>query len=200
MDPALLIPTLHAHHDDLMEFRDGLHCNVEPAAVDIVELKRNYGDRLSLLGNIDLPYTLTDVEESEKAERQAANRGDRAPNRRYIIASENSIPSHALPENLKAMSEAIEVQLATSKLERRDWSRGPGREERTSPASSAGSFPERSSASTFIPSHSQLASCLVYNDMIGSGIGTPFHHPFNVHRRCRCWGSAFVFMMKLTRG
>jgi len=45
--------------DDLVDCGvDALH-PIEPKAMDIVQLKRNYGDRLALLGNVDLSYTLT---------------------------------------------------------------------------------------------------------------------------------------------
>ncbi len=94
--------------DDLLEFGMVGIGNIEPAAVDIVELKEKYGDKITLMGNIDLHYTLTRGTAEEVKESVKQRIEQCAPNGRYIIASENSIPSYVLPENLKAMSEAVE--------------------------------------------------------------------------------------------
>ncbi|NLM95767.1 MAG: hypothetical protein GX165_09380 [Firmicutes bacterium] len=82
--------------------------NLEPAAVDIVQLKKDYGHRVGLLGNIDLNYTLTRAT-GEEVEAQVKLRiSQLAPGGRYLLASENSIPSYVRPENLLAMSRAVE--------------------------------------------------------------------------------------------
>jgi uroporphyrinogen decarboxylase len=33
--------------------------NIEPSAIDIEQLKRDFGERITIIGNIDLNYTLT---------------------------------------------------------------------------------------------------------------------------------------------
>ncbi len=76
---------------------------IEPQAMDIVEVKKRYGDRFCIFGNIDLDHTLTrgtvqDVEEQVKKRiRQLAPGGG------YGLAASNSIPEYVKPENYKAM-------------------------------------------------------------------------------------------------
>ncbi|MGI6034300.1 MAG: uroporphyrinogen decarboxylase family protein [Limnochordia bacterium] len=94
--------------DDLIDLGIVGIANIEPGAVDIVELKQTYGDRITLMGNIDLHYTLTRGTPAEVSESVKKRIEQCAPNGRYIMASENSIPSYVLPENLKAMSQAVE--------------------------------------------------------------------------------------------
>lgn len=82
--------------------------NCEPNAVDIVALKQQYGDRITLFGNVDLHYTLTrgseaDVDAAVKELMTAV-----APGGRYMIASENCFPAYSKPGSLLAMSRAVE--------------------------------------------------------------------------------------------
>ena len=51
--------------EDLLPLGMSAIGNLEPAAVDIVQLKKDYGHRVALLGNIDLNYTLTRATEEE---------------------------------------------------------------------------------------------------------------------------------------
>jgi len=79
---------------------------IEPQAMDIVEVKRRYGDRFCIFGNIDLDYTLTlgsvaDVEEQVKQRIR-----ELAPGGGYGLAASNSIPDYVKPENYRAMVEA----------------------------------------------------------------------------------------------
>ncbi|MGI6036853.1 MAG: uroporphyrinogen decarboxylase family protein [Limnochordia bacterium] len=94
--------------EDLMELGMVGIGNIEPGAVDIVDLKERYGHRLTLLGNIDLSYTLTRGTAEEVKAKVKERIAQCAPGGRYLIASENSIPPYVLAENLLAMSEAIE--------------------------------------------------------------------------------------------
>lgn len=94
--------------DDLMAFGMKGIGNIEPAAVDIVELKAKYGDRLTLFGNIDLHYTLTRGTPAEVEESVRQRIEQVGPGGRYILASENSIPPYVLPDNLIAMGRALE--------------------------------------------------------------------------------------------
>ena len=84
---------------------DGLN-PIEPKAMNINELKQNYGKRISLIGNIDLGYTLTRGTPGEvKAEvRQRIH--DLAPGGGYAVASSNSVPEYVPLANFNAMREA----------------------------------------------------------------------------------------------
>lgn len=92
--------------DDLVDCGvKGVH-PVEPQAMDIVDLKKRYGDRLCIFGNIDLDYTLTrgTVEEVEQLVIQRLKA--LAPGGGYGLAASNSIPDYVIPENYRAMVEA----------------------------------------------------------------------------------------------
>lgn len=93
--------------DDLMSLGiNGLH-PIEPGPMDINEVKRLYGDRLCLVGNIDLHYTLTrgtptevEAEVRERIQRVGQGGG-------YILSSSNSITSYCKLENIIAMWDAV---------------------------------------------------------------------------------------------
>ncbi|RME50429.1 MAG: hypothetical protein D6790_21230 [Caldilineae bacterium] len=93
--------------DDLLTLGfDALH-PIEPGAMDIEALKRDYGHRLCLVGNIDLHYTLTrgtpeEVEDEVRRRIQVVGRGGG-----YMISSGNSIASYCKVENVWAMARAI---------------------------------------------------------------------------------------------
>jgi len=93
--------------DDLITLGfDGLH-PIEPGPMDIEALKRDYGDRLCLIGNIDLHYTLTlgtaeEVANEVRRRIQIVGAGGG-----YMISSANSITSYCKIENVRAMAEAI---------------------------------------------------------------------------------------------
>ena len=93
--------------DMLVEARvDALH-PIEPAAgMDIAEVKKRYGDRLCVIGNIDCRKLLTggsprDVEEAVKETIAKV-----APGGGYILSSSNSIHPGVRPENFVAMVKA----------------------------------------------------------------------------------------------
>jgi uroporphyrinogen decarboxylase len=94
--------------EDLIESGfDALH-PCEPASMDIDVLKRKYGDRLCLCGNINLDSTLTlgtpaDVEQEVKLRIKTI-----APGGGYCCGSSNSIPEYVPYENYLAMIEAIQ--------------------------------------------------------------------------------------------
>ncbi|RIK41555.1 MAG: hypothetical protein DCC57_18850 [Chloroflexi bacterium] len=93
--------------DDLLTLGfDGLH-PLEPGAMDIEAVKREYGQRLCLVGNIDLHYTLTlgapaEVEAEVKRRIETIGQGGG-----YMISSANSITSYCKIENVWAMIRAI---------------------------------------------------------------------------------------------
>ncbi|HRJ41430.1 MAG: hypothetical protein KJZ86_25470 [Caldilineaceae bacterium] len=85
---------------------DGLH-PIEPGAMDIEALKRDYGQRICIIGNIDLHYTLTlgtpeEVEDEVRRRIQTVGAGGG-----YMISSANSLTSYCKVENVWAMARAI---------------------------------------------------------------------------------------------
>ncbi len=80
---------------------------IEPKFMDIVQVKQRYGDRLALVGNIDLVYTLTrgTPEEVDAEVRQRIR--DLAPGGGYALASANSITEYVPVANYNAMREAV---------------------------------------------------------------------------------------------
>jgi uroporphyrinogen decarboxylase len=80
----------------------------EPASMDILQLKRNYGGRLCLMGNINLDSTLClgtpdDVIEEVKLRLRTV-----APGGGYCCGSSNSIPEYVPFDNYLAMIQTIQ--------------------------------------------------------------------------------------------
>lgn len=85
---------------------DGLH-PIEPhAGMDIGEVKRRYGGKICLIGNIDCTSLLPmgTPEEVEEAVKETIAKA--APGGGYILSSSNSIHPGVKPENFLAMVEA----------------------------------------------------------------------------------------------
>ena len=92
--------------DDLIDLGiTGWH-PVEKQAHDINEVKAEYGDRIALLGNIDLQYTLTKGTPREVDEEVGTRIRDLAPGGGYCVSSGNSIPEYVPIDNWAAMLEA----------------------------------------------------------------------------------------------
>ena len=85
---------------------DALH-PVEPKAMDIAELKRAYGDRLCLIGNLDLNYTLTRGTPEEVRAEVAERIRTIGPGGGYCVGSSNSVTAYVPMENFHAMREAV---------------------------------------------------------------------------------------------
>jgi len=79
---------------------------IEPEAMDIFRLKRLYGDRLTLIGNIDINTLALGTPEQVRNEVRDKI-GRLAPGGRYVISSSTSIPEYVKPENYRAMLDAI---------------------------------------------------------------------------------------------
>lgn len=79
---------------------------IEPKAMDIVEVKRRYGDRLCLIGNVDLGYTLTlgTPEEVEAEVRELIR--VLAPGGGYCVSSSNSVTEYVPFANYQALRQA----------------------------------------------------------------------------------------------
>jgi uroporphyrinogen decarboxylase len=102
----------HSDGNFMAVFNDLADCGIkaihpiEPQAMDIVDVKKEYGDKFCIFGNIDLEYTLTrgTVEEVEAQVKQRLK--ELGPGGGYGLAASNSIPDYVKPENFKAMVEA----------------------------------------------------------------------------------------------
>jgi uroporphyrinogen decarboxylase len=92
--------------DDIIDCGfDGLN-PIEPKAMDINEVKRQYGHRITIIGNIDLGYTLTRGTPEEVREEVRQRIHDLAPGGGYALASSNSVPEYVPLANFRAMRDA----------------------------------------------------------------------------------------------
>jgi uroporphyrinogen decarboxylase len=98
-----LLPIL----DDLLTLGMSGLANVEPNAMDIVELQKKYGHLLCLMGNIDLHYTLTRGTPEETEAEVKKRIAELGPGGGYILASSNGLTAYCKPENVLAMSRAL---------------------------------------------------------------------------------------------
>ena len=80
----------------------GLH-PIDPKAMGINEVKARYGDRLSLLGNIDLDFPLARGTPEDVHHVVAQRIRDLAPGGGYVLSSGNSVPEYVPLDNYKAM-------------------------------------------------------------------------------------------------
>lgn len=94
--------------DDLLECGYNALHPCEPASMDIVELKRKYGGRLCLMGNINLDSTLCLGTPEDVAEEVKLRIRSVAPGGGYCCGSSNSIPEYVPFENYVAMIQAIQ--------------------------------------------------------------------------------------------
>ena len=107
------IPLIYHSDGDLTQVMDDLLDNgitalhpIEPKGMDIYELKRRYGGRLALVGNMDLGSTLTRGTPEEVRQDVRTHINALAPGGGYVLGSSNSIPNYVPIENYRAMIEA----------------------------------------------------------------------------------------------
>jgi uroporphyrinogen decarboxylase len=93
--------------DDLIELGvNGIH-PMDPCALDIEKVKQQYGNRVCLVGNIDLRYTLVNAT-AEEVRQEVKQRIEKIGyNGGYIISSANTITRYCRNENILAMRDAI---------------------------------------------------------------------------------------------
>jgi len=77
---------------------------IEPAAMDIREVKRRYGDRLCLIGNVEVDLLARGTPEDVRREVRRLLR-EVAPGGGYCLGSSNTIAYYVKPENYRAMIE-----------------------------------------------------------------------------------------------
>ena len=88
----------------------GIDCldPLEPrAGMDIASVKRKYGNRIAIKGNVDCAKTLTFGTKEEVIEETKQCLRDGAPGSGFILSSSNSIHSSVQPENYVAMLETL---------------------------------------------------------------------------------------------
>jgi len=84
---------------------DGLH-PIQPQCLDIGEVKREFGDKICIMGNIDCAYLLVFGTPEQVRESVKETIAKAAPGGGYIISSSNSIHPGVKPENYIAMVRA----------------------------------------------------------------------------------------------
>jgi uroporphyrinogen decarboxylase len=85
---------------------DALHPLDPAAGMRIGEVKRKYGGRVCVIGNIDTGRILSESSAAEVEEEVRRTITDTAPGGGYIISSANSIHARVKPENYTAMLHA----------------------------------------------------------------------------------------------
>jgi uroporphyrinogen decarboxylase len=94
--------------DDLLKLGMNAIHPLEPGAMDLERLKKEYGSRVTLVGNIDIDYTLTQGNR-EEIFKVVKDRIDLlGPGGRYIISDSNSVPYFCSAENVKIAAEAVQ--------------------------------------------------------------------------------------------
>jgi uroporphyrinogen decarboxylase len=84
---------------------DALH-PLEANSVDIYRAKKTIGDRICLVGNLDLSYMLTRATPDEVVEDVKKHVRELGPGGGYCLGSSNSIPNYVPLENFIAMNRA----------------------------------------------------------------------------------------------
>lgn len=85
---------------------DGFHPNEPAANMDIVEVKKVYGDRITVIGNVDCAHLLTFGSPQDVKEATKECIFKTSPDGGHILASSNIIHVGIPPENFLAMVEA----------------------------------------------------------------------------------------------
>lgn len=92
--------------DRLIEIGVDVVSNIEAESMDIVKLKKEYGHKLKIMGNISINILAAGTPEETYQETKKRLQ-QLSPGGGYILSSENSLPNYCKPENIVAMKEAI---------------------------------------------------------------------------------------------
>ena len=111
---------IHVLLEDIVNLGVAGIANIEPGPMDIERVKREFGDKITLIGNVDLHYTLTlgtpeETKEEVKHLIRVIGKGGR-----YILASANSLPDYVRSENVRAMGETLLEHGFYAELQDRD--------------------------------------------------------------------------------
>ena len=85
--------------------QNGIH-PVEPLAMDIRFIKKAYGHRVCVCGNVDLNLLGMGTQQEVEEEVKGLIR-DLAPGGGYMVSSGNSVPAYAKPENALSLGRAV---------------------------------------------------------------------------------------------
>lgn len=83
---------------------NGIH-PLEAGSMDLVQLKRDYHDRITFVGGVDL--IILEVGTPEKTNKFAEYLLETLGPIGYIFGSSNSVTPNVIPENLKAMVQTL---------------------------------------------------------------------------------------------
>lgn len=87
---------------------DGVHALEPTAGIELKKVKEMVGDRMCLVGNIDITHVLVDATREEVFEEVRRSIADAGPGGGYIVAPTNSHSDISL-ERLRWMQEAVEA-------------------------------------------------------------------------------------------
>jgi uroporphyrinogen decarboxylase len=95
--------------DDLISLGVNALHPIEAKAMDIYDLKRRYGQKLAIFGNVDLGYTLEDGQGTPEAVRAEVRKQikELAPGGGYGLASGAGLTRYVKLENFLAMRETL---------------------------------------------------------------------------------------------
>ena len=93
--------------NDLLSLGPKGIANIEPGPMDIHQVKKDVGQRVCIMGNIDLHYTLTRGTPEETREEVRDRIQTIGPGGGYILASANGLTAYCKPENVRAMARAL---------------------------------------------------------------------------------------------
>lgn len=93
--------------DDLMTLgMNGLH-PLEPGVMDLKRLKGEYGQKLCLVGNIDMKHIMTSASEDEIEDYIVGCMETMGGSGGYIISDSNQVPASASAENIMKISDSV---------------------------------------------------------------------------------------------
>jgi uroporphyrinogen decarboxylase len=77
---------------------------IEPISMDILQVKRRYGDRLAVVGNVEVDTLARGTSDQVRDQVRRLLR-EIAPGGGYCLGSSNTVPNYARLDNYRAMIE-----------------------------------------------------------------------------------------------